>query len=160
MTTLFKIQKSLIQTPIRCLQPVRFFTPASIKDQLYRQIRLEMKGHDSAVLKSYLQFTTTAAQELGLQIARIYEPPRVYTRMSLLKSVFVHKKHFHQYEMRTLYKVLELQHLTGSTAKTFLEYIERNVPEGIAIKVSKYELESMPAHIKPPTQGQLQSGGV
>lgn len=30
-----------------------------------------------------------------------------------------------------------LEKLTGSTAETFLEYIERNIPEGVAMKVSK-----------------------
>ncbi|CAL1526190.1 unnamed protein product [Lymnaea stagnalis] len=120
------------------------------KDDLYRQITLEVKGHDLAILKSYETFTSMAAQEFGVNIARIYEPPRVFTRMSLMKSVFVHKKHFHQYEMRTLYKVFELKHITGSTASTFLEYIQRNLPEGMAMKVTKHRLEQFPEHIKPP----------
>ncbi|KAK3730122.1 hypothetical protein RRG08_030553 [Elysia crispata] len=121
------------------------------QDELYRQITIEVKGHNPAVLNSYQKFTVMAADELGINIAKIFEPPRVMTRMSLMKSVFVHKKHFHQYEMRTLYRVFELKHLTGSTASTFLEYIQRNMPEGVAMKVTKHQLERFPEHLKPPS---------
>ena len=31
----------------------------------------------------------------------------------------------------------QMEHLTGSTADTFLEYIQRNLPEGVAMKVTK-----------------------
>lgn len=42
-----------------------------------------------------------------------------------------------QYEIRTYFRYLTVEKLTGSTAQTFLEYIQRNVPEGVAIKVNK-----------------------
>lgn len=32
---------------------------------------------------------------------------------------------------------MTFHNLTGSTADTFLEYIERNLPEGIALKITK-----------------------
>ena len=34
--------------------------------------------------------------------------------------------------------------LTESTAATFLEYIQRNLPEGVAMKVTKYERKKFP----------------
>ena len=43
--------------------------------------------------------------------------------------------------MRTLYRCLELEHLTGSTADVYLEYIQRNLPEGVAMEVTKVRLE-------------------
>ncbi|KAH9509048.1 28S ribosomal protein S10, mitochondrial [Bulinus truncatus] len=89
-------------------------------------------------------------KELGVNIDRVYDPPRIFTRMSLMKSVFVHKKHFHQYEMRTMFKVFEIKHITGSTASTFLEYIQRNLPEGLAMKVTKVQIEPFPSHLQPP----------
>ena len=30
---------------------------------------------------------------------------------------------------------MTLKHLTGSTADTFLEYVQRNLPEGVSMKV-------------------------
>ena len=30
---------------------------------------------------------------------------------------------------------MTLKHLTGSTADTYLEYIQRNLPEGVSMKV-------------------------
>ncbi|GFS21845.1 28S ribosomal protein S10, mitochondrial [Elysia marginata] len=122
------------------------------QDELYRQITVEVKGHNPAVLNSYQKFTMMAAEELGVNITKIFEPPRVITRMSLMKSVFVHKKHFHQYEMRTLYRVFEFKNLTGSTASMFLEYIQRNMPEGVAMKVTKHQLERFPEHLKHPSK--------
>ncbi|KAK0050770.1 28S ribosomal protein S10 mitochondrial isoform X3 [Biomphalaria pfeifferi] len=134
-------------------------TSTGKKDKLYRQLTLEIKGHDSAILNSYQKFTAMAAKELGVNIVSMCDPPRIFTRMSLMKSVFVHKKHFHQYEMRTMYKVFQIKHITGSTASTFLEYIQRNLPEGMAMKVTKIQIEQLPSHIKPPADAanQIQS---
>lgn len=32
---------------------------------------------------------------------------------------------------------VQFKHLTGSTADTLLEYVERNLPEGVALKATK-----------------------
>lgn len=40
--------------------------------------------------------------------------------------------------------------LTGSTLATFLEYIERNLPEGVALKATKIELLALPEHLQKP----------
>lgn len=32
--------------------------------------------------------------------------------------------------------------MTGSTADTYLEYIERNLPEGVALKVTKVTIQN------------------
>lgn len=42
-----------------------------------------------------------------------------------------------QYEFRTYFRFMQFHRLTGSTADTFLEYIQRNLPEGVAMKVTK-----------------------
>ena len=67
----------------------------------------------------------------------IYIRKPVFERLTVLKSVHVHKKHRVQYETRTYYRYLDLFNLTGSTADTYLEYIERNLPEGVAMKITK-----------------------
>ncbi|XP_076325982.1 small ribosomal subunit protein uS10m-like [Tachypleus tridentatus] len=41
--------------------------------------------------------------------------------------------------------------MTGSTADTYLEYIQRNLPEGVAMKVTKHAIEKVPDHIQAPT---------
>ena len=38
--------------------------------------------------------------------------------------------------------------LTESTALTYLEYIQRNLPEGVAMKVTKYERKCLPDVVK------------
>ncbi|BFZ07373.1 hypothetical protein BsWGS_10412 [Bradybaena similaris] len=154
-----QVQLPIMSTTLsrQCLKPAYTFSlnvrnlGTVQKDELYRQVTIEVKGHDLAILNSYQKFTAMAAGELGVNITKIYEPPRVIARMSLMKSVFVHKRHFHQYEMRTLYRVFEIKYITGSTASTFLEYIQRNLPEGVAMKVTKHQLEKFPEHIKPPS---------
>ena len=57
--------------------------------------------------------------------------------MTLLKSIHIYKKHRVQYEIRTYFRHMTFERLTESTAGTFLEYIQRNVPEGVAVKVTK-----------------------
>ena len=75
-----------------------------------------------------------------------WEPPRHYERLSLLKSVHIFAKHKVQYETRTYFRVLELLRLTGSTADTYLEYTQRMLPEGIAMKVSRVSTSSHMHH--------------
>lgn len=71
-------------------------------------------------------------------------------RYTLLKSAFVHKKHRVQYEIRTYFHFVHFHRLTGSTLSTFLEYIERNLPEGVSLKATKIELLSLPEHLQKP----------
>lgn len=101
------------------------------------------------------------AKELGI-FSKVHEPPRKSEQFTLLKSVRIFKKHCVQYEMRTLYRCLELEHLTGSTAVVYLEYVQGNLPEGVAMKVTKTKLEQLPEHIKEPiweTMSEEKEGG-
>lgn len=68
----------------------------------------------------------------------------------MLRAAFVKKKYRVQYEWRTYYRCMEFKHLTGSTADTFLEYIERNLPESVALKVTRQRIEKIPLHLTPP----------
>ncbi|OWF49994.1 uncharacterized protein LOC110450999 isoform X2 [Mizuhopecten yessoensis] len=119
-------------------------------DELYRSVVLEVKSHDVAVLNSYTAFVKITTRFLNINVVKIYTPPKAISKYTLLKSVHIYKKHRVQYEMRTNFRVIELEKLTGSTANTFLEYIERNLPEGVAMKVTKFELQTLPEHIVPP----------
>ncbi|XP_076326385.1 mitochondrial ribosomal protein S10 isoform X2 [Tachypleus tridentatus] len=120
-------------------------------DKLYKTIELEVRGHDPAVLKSYKWFASEAARKLDILVSKTWEPPKVYDRRTLLKSVHIYKKHRVQYEMRTYFTVIQLKYMTGSTADTYLEYIQRNLPEGVAMKVTKHAIEKVPDHIQAPT---------
>ncbi|XP_043492509.1 28S ribosomal protein S10, mitochondrial [Polistes fuscatus] len=122
-------------------------------DKLYKKIEIEVRGNDSAVLKSYGQFTEMTANHLGINMLRNTTPRKpIFERLTVLKSVHVHKKHRVQYETRTYYRFMDFAKLTGSTADTFLEYLQRNLPEGVAMKVTKVELQKLPESIQtPPT---------
>nr|Q7TQ82.1 RecName: Full=Small ribosomal subunit protein uS10m; AltName: Full=28S ribosomal protein S10, mitochondrial; Short=MRP-S10; Short=S10mt; AltName: Full=Liver regeneration-related protein LRRG099 [Rattus norvegicus]AAP78756.1 Ac1179 [Rattus norvegicus] len=124
-------------------------TTSDEPDTLYKRLSILVKAHDKAVLDSYEYFAVLAAKELGLSI-KVHEPPRKIERFTLLKSVHIFKKHRVQYEMRTLYRCLELKHLTGCTANVYLEYIQRNLPEGVAMEVTKTQIQQLPEHIKEP----------
>ncbi|KAM3929844.1 small ribosomal subunit protein uS10m [Leptodactylus fuscus] len=118
-------------------------------DVLYKKIEVLAKGHDKSVLDSYEYFTVLAAQELGLSM-EVHEPQRKIERFTLLKSIHIFKNHRVQYEMRTHYRCFKLKHVTGSTADVYLEYIQRNAPEGVALEITKTKLEKLPEHLKQP----------
>ncbi|XP_075781558.1 small ribosomal subunit protein uS10m isoform X2 [Pelodiscus sinensis] len=126
-------------------------------DTLYKKLSVLVKGHDKTVLDSYEYFAVLAAKELGILIEKVHEPPRKIERFTLLKSIHIFKKHRVQYEMRTHYRCLELKHLTGSTADVYLEYIQRNLPEGVAMEIKKTKLEKLPEHIQKPVWDKLPS---
>ncbi|XP_041831717.1 probable 28S ribosomal protein S10, mitochondrial [Melanotaenia boesemani] len=119
-------------------------------DTLFQKVDILVKGHDRAVLDSYETFATSAAKELSITISKIFEPPKDIERFTLLKSVHIFKNHRVQYEMRTHYRQIELSHITGSTTQVYLEYIQRNLPEGVAMEVTKTAMEKVPDHILEP----------
>ncbi|XP_052601491.1 28S ribosomal protein S10, mitochondrial isoform X2 [Peromyscus californicus insignis] len=136
-----------IDVPRDLIKPT--ISTSSEPDTLYKRLSILVKAHDKAVLDSYEYFAVLAAKELGISI-NVHEPPRKIERFTLLKSVHIFKKHRVQYEMRTLYRCLELKHLTGCTANVYLEYIQRNLPEGVAMEVTKTQIQQLPEHIKEP----------
>ena len=42
--------------------------------------------------------------------------------------------------------------MTRETADVLLEYIQRNIPEGVSMSVEQTELESMPQYFELPPQ--------
>ncbi|XP_071079710.1 small ribosomal subunit protein uS10m-like [Haliotis cracherodii] len=126
-------------------------------DDLYKRIIIEVKGHDPEIIKSYTNFFAMTARELDIPIHNVHTPDKDIERLTLLKSVHIYKKHRVQYEARTHYKQFELLKLTGSTADTLLEYTQRNLPEGMAMKVTKERLERLPDHLQRPIEGSTSS---
>lgn len=132
--------------------PASFNEASEMPDKLYKMVELEIKSAEPAVMKSYETFIEQAAGHLGVKIGKIWQGGRNkynVKRYTVLKSVFIYKKHMNTFETRTYYKWIQLHKLTGSTADTFLEYIERMLPEGVGLKVTKISLEPMPSHLKP-----------
>ncbi|XP_026498767.1 small ribosomal subunit protein uS10m [Vanessa tameamea] len=137
-------------TPIKPIEDV----PSAIElDKLYKRVELEMRGIDPAVLLSYSWFCIAAASHLGIEVTKSWALRKAEKeRHTLLRCVHIYKKHRVQYEIRTYFRFIHLQRLTGSTCDTFLEYIERNLPEGCALKVTKVECQKIPDHITPPQE--------
>lgn len=122
-------------------------------DRLYSRLEIELKGIDPAVLKSYSWFAQTAAEHLSVEVGKCWALRKSQKdRLTLLKSVHIYKKHRVQYEIRTHFRFMHFHKLTGSTLDTFLEYIERNLPEGVALKATKIEVESLPEHLNSPPE--------
>ncbi|PAA88953.1 hypothetical protein BOX15_Mlig016988g4, partial [Macrostomum lignano] len=112
-------------------------------DDLIARMQVQLKGHDPAVMDSYEKFVCMVSQELSLPM-RVEDRNRPhFVRLTLNRSPFIHKKHMRQYEFRTYCKTLHFSKLTGSTASVFLEYIQRNLPEGMAMQVRKERLEPL-----------------
>ncbi|XP_050101662.1 28S ribosomal protein S10, mitochondrial [Anopheles aquasalis] len=130
-------------------QPEVSAATAGTPDKLYSRLELQMKGIDPEVMKSYATFAKTAAEHLDIEVGKHWALRKaVKDRLTLLKSVHIYKKHRVQYEVRNYYRFMHFHKLTGSTLDTFLEYIERNLPEGIALKVTKVELQELPEHLR------------
>jgi len=124
-------------------------------DALYTHVQVEVRGHDPAVLKSYNFFVTEAAKLLHIKHT-LETPNRIFERMTLNKARFKYGKYDKvQYERRTHFRVINLHEVTGSTTDTYLEYIQRNLPYGVAMKVTRTKIEPIPEHIKRPEESEL-----
>ncbi|BES92852.1 Ribosomal protein S10 [Nesidiocoris tenuis] len=129
------------------------FPAEAEEDKLYKIVELELRGNDPAVLRSYKKFSHAAAGHLDVNILKSWTPAKPHhERYTLLRSIHVNKKCRTQYEFRTYYSFIQFEKLTGSTCDTLLEYLERNLPEGVALKATKVLLEKIPQHIQPPQQ--------
>nr|SVE74523.1 EOG090X0GP9 [Daphnia barbata] len=118
------------------------------KDTLYRSIEIEIASGEPAVLLSYEWFASYTAKQLGITVGKCWAPPKPHhNRLTLLKSIHIYKKHRVQYEVRTYFRHMTYERLTESTLKTFLEYIQRNVPEGVAVKQITFEELEIPESI-------------
>ncbi|KAI6242847.1 Ribosomal-S10 domain-containing protein [Aphelenchoides fujianensis] len=111
-----------------------------------------VRGHDRAVLLSYTTFLKNACIHLGIDSSEVRHLPYVRWVQWALRSKFVHKKYKLHYETRTYIKQMDVRNLTGSTASVFLEYVERNIPEGVAMKVDYEELAPLPEGIAAAQQ--------
>uniref|UniRef100_A0A0K8SXB7 Small ribosomal subunit protein uS10m n=2 Tax=Lygus hesperus TaxID=30085 RepID=A0A0K8SXB7_LYGHE len=126
-------------------------------DKLYKVVELELRGNDPAVLKSYKSFTQAACGHLNVNVLKSWTPKKAHhERYTLLRSIHVNKKCRTQYEFRTYYSFMQLEKLTSSTCDTLLEYLQRNLPEGVALKTTKVSLEKIPSHIQPPEDSSAQ----
>lgn len=120
-----------------------------VPDKLYKSIELEIRAHQPDVLKSYAFVVEESAKHLGVRVTESWkEPEPNLLRKTLLKSVFVHSKHRVQYEFRTYFWLIKAEKLTGSTADTWLEYIQRLLPEGVSMKVNREQLLDFPENIR------------
>lgn len=121
-------------------------------DELYKRVVIQVRGHDKAVLNSYEKFATLTSSYLDCPVEvirpRRSQEERIIERWTLLKSRFGNRKHMRQYEIRTYSRELILSYLTGSTCDTILEYLQRNLPEGVAMHVHKTRIEPLPEHFK------------
>ena len=125
-----------------------------LPDRLFRSIELEYRGHDKAVLSSYTRFLETVCRHLELRHDTPQVLPYVRWVQPLLRSKFVHKKYKLHYETRTHITKMKIHALTGSTASALLEYVERNVPEGVGMKVSYDEALPLPESIQKHLEAQ------
>ena len=97
-------------------------------------------------------FVSTVANELSLNLnpgtTKEGEMRRFIERWSILKSRYSNRKKMRQYEMRTHFIRFSFKQLTGSTCSTLLEYIERNLPAGVAMHVHQTKLSQFPFDVE------------
>lgn len=128
------------------------------EDILYKTIDIDTRAHDDAVLSSYEKFLLETTKQLGITVSKVFKPliinginvDKIVWRRTLLKAAFVKRKYRVQYETRTYLRNIQVSHLTGSTADTFLEYIQRNLPEGVAMQVKKCQAIAIPPFLHKP----------
>ncbi|VEL36395.1 unnamed protein product, partial [Protopolystoma xenopodis] len=107
------------------------------RDVLYKSVQLEVRGHDPAVLSSYRSFFTTACTNLSIDHQTEVRNRPIFDRFSFNRSVFIYKKHQRQYEFRTHVHYWTIFKVTGCTADVLLEYVQRFIPEGVGMIVTR-----------------------
>jgi small subunit ribosomal protein S10 len=128
-------------------------------DELIKRLVVQVRGHDQSVLRSYARFVKLTSNQLGLDV-NVIEGKKFLERWTILKSRFSNRKHMRQYEMRTHFQTFEFTRLTGSTSDTLLEYIQRNLPEGVAMHVHTTKCIQLPEFIVKDIEKKLQDSKI
>ncbi|XP_064403101.1 small ribosomal subunit protein uS10m-like [Halichondria panicea] len=116
-----------------------------VPERFYSKINVQVKGSDYTVLESYCRYVITAGKALDIDIGgRVALPTRIQ-KFTVLKSPHIYKKHRVQYEIRTHARLMQVKRITGTTADIFLEYIQRNLPEGVNMSVYQERLDLLPS---------------
>ncbi|XP_011410379.1 PREDICTED: 28S ribosomal protein S10, mitochondrial-like [Amphimedon queenslandica] len=115
-----------------------------VPERLYSMINIKVQGFEFAVLESYIKFVTTACEALGIKNGGRVALPTEFQKFTVLKSAHIFKKHRVQYEIRTYSRLVQIRQITGTTADVFLEYIQRNLPEGVTMTIYQEELRALP----------------
>jgi small subunit ribosomal protein S10 len=115
-----------------------------VPERLYSKINIKVQSYEHPVLDSYMKFVLTAGKALGINIGgKAFLPTRIQ-KFTVLKSPHIYKKHRGQYEIRTHSRLVQIKEITGTTADVFLEYIQRNLPEGVTMTVYQESLNVLP----------------
>uniref|UniRef100_A0A914Z134 Small ribosomal subunit protein uS10m n=1 Tax=Panagrolaimus superbus TaxID=310955 RepID=A0A914Z134_9BILA len=141
---MLRIPRSLLQIRPLATQLTQSTSAQPKPDKLFKKIEFEVRGHDKAVLKSYMTFVQSACGHLDINYTEVENLPYVRWVEWLLRSKFVHKKYKLHYETRTYIKKCSVYYITGSTASTLVEYLQRQVPEGVGMKVTYNEICAFP----------------
>uniref|UniRef100_A0A183E7B2 Small ribosomal subunit protein uS10m n=1 Tax=Gongylonema pulchrum TaxID=637853 RepID=A0A183E7B2_9BILA len=105
-----------------------------------------------------LIFFQAVCGHLQIEVVSIKVFPYVWWIQNALRAKFAKKKNQLHYETRTHIRQFTIKNVTGSTASTFLEYIQRNIPEGIAMKVTYDEIAPLPEMIRTKMEVLQQAG--
>jgi|UniRef100_A0AC35FUM1 small subunit ribosomal protein S10 len=144
---MFRIPRSILQIRSLATQITQSTSAPPELDKLFKKIEFEVRGHDKAVLQSYMTFVQSACGHLDITHSKVENLPYVRWVEWLLRSKFVHKKYKLHYETRTYIKKCSVYNITGSTASTLVEYLQRQVPEGVGMKVTYNEMSAFPETI-------------
>jgi len=153
----------LVQTQKRDPRKLNLFVPTLLHNyttdstddddkRLVSLLTLKVRGSDEAVLESYAQFMRRSATYLDLDVSKKTILPMHIEKRTLLKSPHIYKKHRAQYELRTHTRMLQVKQLTGESADIYLEYIQRNLPEGVSMSIEQTDLEPIPEFMQDPSQ--------
>ncbi|XP_046848340.1 28S ribosomal protein S10, mitochondrial-like [Xenia sp. Carnegie-2017] len=136
----------LMQNNQDCFSTINQLTET--EERLFSEVNVEIKGIDEAVLDSYVTFITKAAECFSINTNKVVLPRHI-ERYTVLKSPHIYKKHRAQYEIRTHRLLVQLKELTETTSNVFLEYIQRNCPEGVCMVIKQIEREKLLINIPP-----------
>ncbi|CAJ0579662.1 unnamed protein product, partial [Mesorhabditis spiculigera] len=150
----------LLQQAHRLVRTGPVHTTTPMPDKLFKSIELELRGHDPAVIRSYLTFMKSVCGHLEITQGRMQVLPYVRWVQWALRSKFVAKKYKLHYETRTHISKFEVKHLTGNTASAFLEYVQRNIPEGVAMRVGYEEIRPLPGTIPVEKKAEFVAGSA
>ncbi|KAJ3299774.1 mitochondrial 37S ribosomal protein rsm10 [Borealophlyctis nickersoniae] len=105
---------------------------------------LELRGFMADHLDFVARFAQHMAHAMNLPCSDPIHLPNTIRRWFMNKGPFAHGKTKEIFERKTAHRVLQIFDGNKATVDAWVEYLRRNVPAGVEIKVDRYDWVEVP----------------
>eukprot|EP01135_Chromosphaera_perkinsii_P002244 Nk52_evm30s221 gene=Nk52_evmTU30s221 len=118
--------------------------PIEKRGKLTQSFKIIVRGEDKGLALSYAEFIRRLGIESGFVVSELLPMPLKVPKLTLLRSVFVHKKSRVQYEKRIYSRQINVYNADKEVGDRFIDMIGTKYPAHVGVSVDYMDYEPLP----------------